>query len=168
MSKTQSHESRSQFILQFCYANETEGNSEPLKMALANRISSRNFLNSRSLLRGLSIRKTSAKAQAAYELPTTAPDDLADEHIFNEEHIQMRNSLYKIIQKDINPYVEEWEREKQFPAHKIFKKLGDAGLLGVTKPVEFGGLGLDYSYSVALAEELGKIQKQNIVYVQLY
>jgi len=133
-------------------------------MALANRISSRNFLNSRSLLRnsrsllrGLSIRKTSAKVQAAYELPTTAPDDLADEHIFNEEHIQMRNSLYKIIQKDINPYVEEWEREKQFPAHKIFKKLGDAGLLGVTKPVEFGGLGLDYSYSVALAEELGNV-----------
>ena len=95
------------------------------------------------------------KAQAAYELPTTAPDDLVDEHIFNEQHIQMRNTLNRIIEKDINPFVDEWEREKQFPGHKLFKKLGDAGLLGVTKPVEFGGLGLDYSYSVALAEELG-------------
>ena len=137
-------------------------------MALASRILSRNFVISRSLLTGFSIRKKSAKAQAAYEMPTTVPDDLADEHIFNEEHIQMRNSLHKIIQKDINPYVDKWEKEKQFPAHKIFKKLGDAGLLGVTKPVEFGGLGLDYSYSVALAEELGKVQKQNIVYFQLY
>ena len=26
------------------------------------------------------------------------------------------------------------------------KKLGDAGLLGINKPVEFGGLGLDYKY----------------------
>mgnify|MGYP006092257891 CR=1 FL=1 len=40
----------------------------------------------------------------------------------------------------------------------MFKKLGDAGLLGVTKPIEYGGMGLDYSYSVALAEELGSIE----------
>lgn len=104
-------------------------------------------------LRVASIRNKSA--QAAYELPSTAPDDLCDEHIFTEEHFRMRNTLNKIIEKDINPFVDEWENEKDFPAHKIFKKLGDAGLLGVTKPVEFGGLGLDYSYSVAVAEELG-------------
>ena len=124
-------------------------------MALKVRAFGRNFSKYVPLLSSLSVRNKSAKAQAAYELPTTAPDDLADEHIFNEEHIQMRNTLNRIIEKDINPYVDEWEREKQFPAHEVFKKLGDAGLLGVTKPVEFGGLGLDYSYSVALAEELG-------------
>ena len=27
---------------------------------------------------------------------------------------------------------------------KVFKKLGDAGLLGVNKPVEYGGMGLDF------------------------
>ena len=102
-------------------------------------------------------RNLSGKAQAAYELPTTATEALCDEHIFTEEHLQMRNTLNKIIEKDINPYVDEWEKEGQYPAHQVFKKLGDAGLLGVTKPVEFGGLGLDYSYSVALAEELGKL-----------
>ena len=130
-------------------------------MALMKAMFRQNFSKSRPLLNTLIIRKKSAKAQAAYELPTTAPDDLPDEHIFNEEHIQMRNTLNKIIEKDINPYVEEWERERQFPAHKVFKKLGDAGLLGVTKPIEFGGLGLDYSYSVALAEELGNVYSKN-------
>ncbi|XP_065053719.1 probable acyl-CoA dehydrogenase 6 [Rhopilema esculentum] len=103
-------------------------------------------------------RNVSGKAQAAYELPTTATEALCDEHIFTEEHLQMRNTLNKIIEKDINPYVDEWEKDGQYPAHQVFKKLGDAGLLGVTKPVEFGGLGLDYSYSVALAEELGNIR----------
>ena len=39
----------------------------------------------------------------------------------------------------------------------MFKKLGAAGLLGVNKPVEYGGSGLDFKYSVALNEELGKI-----------
>ena len=32
-----------------------------------------------------------------------------------------------------------------------------AGLLGISKPVEFGGMGLDYSYAIVMAEELGHI-----------
>ena len=31
----------------------------------------------------------------------------------------------------INPYAKEWEAEKIFPAHKVFKKFGEAGLLGI-------------------------------------
>ncbi|XP_069119500.1 probable acyl-CoA dehydrogenase 6 [Argopecten irradians] len=79
------------------------------------------------------------------------------ESIYTTEHIQMKESLKKIIDKDINPNVDQWEAEEQFPAKEIFKTLGDAGLLGVTKPTEYGGLGLDYTYSVAVAEELGSI-----------
>ena len=44
-----------------------------------------------------------------------------------------------------------------FPAHEVFKGLGDLGLLGLTKPEAHGGAGLDYSYSVAMAETLGHI-----------
>ena len=44
-------------------------------------------------------------------------------------------SLFQIIEKDINPYVDEWENKKAFPAHKVFKILGDNGFLGVNKPV---------------------------------
>lgn len=57
-----------------------------------------------------------------------------------------------VASREINPYVDQWEEDGIFPAHQVFKKLGDAGFLGVTKPVEYGGLGLDYSYSVAIAE----------------
>ena len=63
----------------------------------------------------------------------------------------------QIIDKDINPYVDQWEAEGVFPAHSLFKKLGDAGLMGITRPVEHGGLGLDYSYSMAYFEELANI-----------
>jgi citronellyl-CoA dehydrogenase len=37
------------------------------------------------------------------------------------------------------------------------KKLGDLGMLGISKPEAFGGLGLDYSYALAFAESLGEI-----------
>uniref|UniRef100_A0A8C7MUP6 Zgc:85777 n=1 Tax=Oncorhynchus kisutch TaxID=8019 RepID=A0A8C7MUP6_ONCKI len=39
-----------------------------------------------------------------------------------------------IIDQDINPYVDQWEAEGIFPAHKVFKLLGNAGFLGVNKP----------------------------------
>ena len=45
-----------------------------------------------------------------------------------------------------------------FPAHELFKKLGELGFLGLNKPVEFGGQGLDYSYALMMAEELGTIR----------
>ncbi|MCR9164735.1 MAG: acyl-CoA dehydrogenase family protein [Nannocystaceae bacterium] len=74
---------------------------------------------------------------------------------FTEEHDQLRDSLRKFIDREINPNVEAWENEKIFPAHELFKKLGDQGFLGISKPEENGGLALDYSYSVLAAETLG-------------
>ena len=41
---------------------------------------------------------------------------------------------------------------------QVFKKLASAGLLGVNNPVEYGGMGLDFKYSIALNEALGNIK----------
>ena len=76
---------------------------------------------------------------------------------FTQEHAEIRRTLRAIIDKDINPHVDQWEEDGIFPAHEVFKKLGDAGLLGINKPTEFGGMGLDYSYAMVMAEELGNI-----------
>ncbi len=77
---------------------------------------------------------------------------------FTEEHEQLRKTVRDVVDKEINPYVEEWEQEGLFPARTVFKTLGKLGLLGVTKPEEFGGMGLDYSYGMVVSEELGRIR----------
>ncbi|MEM9898549.1 MAG: acyl-CoA dehydrogenase family protein [Pseudomonadota bacterium] len=74
------------------------------------------------------------------------------------EHEQLRTTLKKYIDTEINPYVDEWEEKEIFPAHDVFKGLGDLGLLGVTKPEEHGGMGLDWSYGAVVAETLGHIK----------
>jgi len=76
---------------------------------------------------------------------------------FTHEHEELRRSLQKFIAAEINPYVDEWEKAQIFPAHALFKKMGDLGFLGLNKPVAFGGQGLDYSYAIVMAEELGGI-----------
>lgn len=74
---------------------------------------------------------------------------------FTDEHHALRETVRKFVETEINPHVDAWEEAGIFPARELFKKAGDLGLLGISKPEEYGGLGLDYSYSVVAAEELG-------------
>jgi len=73
-----------------------------------------------------------------------------------QEHKQIQQTTRKFVETEINPFVAEWEDAGIFPAHEVFKKLGDLGLLGIHKPVEYGGMGLDYSYNLVAAEEHGR------------
>ena len=74
---------------------------------------------------------------------------------FTPEHDELRRTVERFCAQEINPHVDDWEEAGIFPAHEVFGKLGALGLLGLTKPEEFGGTALDYSYSVVMAEALG-------------
>ncbi|KHO66369.1 citronellyl-CoA dehydrogenase [Pseudomonas flexibilis] len=74
---------------------------------------------------------------------------------FTQEHDELRRTVKNFVDKEINPYVDEWEKDGRFPMRELFKKAGDLGLLGISKPEKFGGMGLDYSYSIVAAEEFG-------------
>ena len=76
---------------------------------------------------------------------------------FTPEHDALRRMTRQFVENQINPFVDEWEEAGIFPAHELFKKMGELGLLGICKPVENGGMGLDYSYNMVVVEELGRI-----------
>ncbi|MEN9689054.1 MAG: hypothetical protein RI998_1051 [Pseudomonadota bacterium] len=75
----------------------------------------------------------------------------------SHEHHELQRSVKRWIDEQINPHVDEWEAAGRFPAHQVFKQMGAMGWLGLCKPEENGGLGLDYSYGAVLAEALGHI-----------
>jgi citronellyl-CoA dehydrogenase len=77
---------------------------------------------------------------------------------FTQEHEEIRRTMKRFIDAEINPHVDEWEAAEQFPAHEVFKKLGGMGMLGLTKPEAYGGAALDYSYAMVFAETLGQIR----------
>lgn len=76
---------------------------------------------------------------------------------YTHEQLEIQKTLKRFIDDEINPNVDVWEDAEAFPAHEVFKKLGNLGLLGLTKPEAHGGAGLDYSYGMAMAEALGHI-----------
>ena len=78
--------------------------------------------------------------------------------LYTDDHIALQDSLRRFCETEINPFVDEWERAEIFPAKELFRKMGKLGFLGVNKPVEYGGQGLDYSYAAAFAEGLSAIR----------
>jgi len=75
--------------------------------------------------------------------------------IITHEHKEFHRTVRKFVENEINPNVAEWEKAGAFPAHEVFKKMGDLGLLGINKDEKYGGMGLDYSYQLYAAEALG-------------
>lgn len=74
---------------------------------------------------------------------------------FTEKHEQLRMEFREFIEKEISPYVLEWERDGEFPK-SLFKKLGEKGYLGLRYPKHVGGQGLDYFSAVVFFEELAR------------
>ncbi len=82
--------------------------------------------------------------------------------IFNAEQESFRRTVRRFVQEEINPHVDEWEEQETFPAHELFAKMGELGLLGITYPEEVGGLGLDYWYQTVFLEEVGRAECRGI------
>ncbi|OYU98341.1 MAG: acyl-CoA dehydrogenase [Burkholderiales bacterium PBB5] len=74
---------------------------------------------------------------------------------FTDQHRQLADTVQRFVEQEINPHVPEWEAAGIYPAHDVFKKLGNLGLLGLKYPEQFGGAALDFSYSAVMAEALG-------------
>ena len=74
---------------------------------------------------------------------------------FTDQHRALDETVTRFVRQEIDPHVDEWERAEQFPSREIFKMIGDLGLHGIKYPEAYGGLGLDFSYSMVMAEAIG-------------
>ncbi len=75
---------------------------------------------------------------------------------FTAEHEQFRKTVRDVVEKEINPHADEWERAGIFPARELFPKLGALGILGLEYDPAFGGQGADHSFTLVYGEEMGR------------
>ncbi|RLB30920.1 MAG: acyl-CoA dehydrogenase [Deltaproteobacteria bacterium] len=74
---------------------------------------------------------------------------------FTEEHGIFQDSLRRFVEKEIVPHIDEWEEKREVP-RELWRSLGAQGFLCPCLPPEYGGSGVDWSYSVIVQEELGR------------
>ena len=81
-----------------------------------------------------------------------------DQLYFNKDHDMVRRAVREFVNREINPFTDEWEAAGIAPLKKLFKKMGRLGFLGIRYDPKYGGQGLDYWYETAFLEELGHIR----------
>lgn len=73
--------------------------------------------------------------------------------LFTPAHEQFRARVRDYVETQLTPHADAWEAAGGFP-RAVFRDLGARGYLGITHAPSYGGLGLDFGYNVAFAEEL--------------
>ncbi len=86
---------------------------------------------------------------------------------FTKKHDMVRRSVRDFVNKEINPYLDEWEEKGASPLHDLFKKMGDLGFLGIRYDPEYGGEGLDYWHElVVIFFNLRNLRLSLTLYIQ--
>src|SRR5579871_4879303 len=74
---------------------------------------------------------------------------------WSDEQQEFRRVAREFAEREIAPYVAEYDREERFPA-EIVRKAAALGFAGGIVPTEYGGSGLDYITFAALIEEISR------------
>lgn len=75
---------------------------------------------------------------------------------YNEMQSMIAQSIKEFAEKNIRPYIMEWDEAQTFPI-SLFKELGRMGFMGVLVPEEYGGSGLGYHEYITIIEEVSKV-----------
>ena len=67
-----------------------------------------------------------------------------------------RQTVRDLVHNEIDAHADEWEAAGDFPAHDLFRRFGELGLLGLEYDPAYGGGGADHTYTMILGEELGR------------
>jgi glutaryl-CoA dehydrogenase (non-decarboxylating) len=84
---------------------------------------------------------------------TKLQEGLALDFSFSEEQQMVRKMVRSFVDKEINPYIKEWDEQGYFNTD-ILKRLGELDLMGVCIPEQYGGSGMDYNTLAIVCEEL--------------
>ncbi|MCO1334257.1 acyl-CoA dehydrogenase family protein [Microbulbifer sp. OS29] len=74
---------------------------------------------------------------------------------YNEEHQEWRNQLRRFVNREISPFINQWDEDGQLPA-ELWKKAADVGLLQMGFPENYGGIETDAFHMIVAAEELAR------------
>ena len=72
--------------------------------------------------------------------------------LFTAEHDDFRKTVRRFFETEVVPHREAWD-EQQHVDRAVWNKAGELGLLCATMPEQYGGLGVDRTYSTILMEE---------------
>ena len=74
---------------------------------------------------------------------------------WSEEHKMIAQTCYDFLETEIVPNLDRMDNMEEGFMQNALNKAGELGLLGISIPEEYGGLGLDFKSSMLAADALG-------------
>ena len=75
---------------------------------------------------------------------------------YSSEQKAFQQTIRDFFEREVNPHIDQWEKDRIFPAHQVFKRAGELGMLGITYDTAYGGGGLDYWWTAAYCEAMSE------------
>ena len=85
----------------------------------------------------------------------TAPKDIFTPEEFTEEHKMIASMCEDFIHQEIIPHLDRIDSLEEGLMPSLLKKAGELGLLGLSIPQEYGGMGVDFKTTLLATEYLG-------------
>ncbi|ATE67116.1 acyl-CoA dehydrogenase family protein [Rhizorhabdus dicambivorans] len=79
--------------------------------------------------------------------------DLSARFAFDEDHALFRDSVRKMLERELLPHMERFE-EEGIVSREFWLACGEAGMLCPNVSPDHGGLGLDFGYNAVIDEEI--------------
>jgi len=77
------------------------------------------------------------------------------------DHELFRQTVRRFTEEELRPRAREFDEMGRFDT-KLFKKMGDLGMLGLRYDPKYGGAGLDWSYTAVMFEEIGRADNAGV------
>jgi citronellyl-CoA dehydrogenase len=82
---------------------------------------------------------------------------------WNDDHQAIRTMVRQFCEERLAPHRYDWDKAGQWPAREVFQEMAGLGLLGIKVEEEYGGMGLDWWFNTAFAEELRHCRNGGVV-----
>ena len=94
----------------------------------------------------------------------TSPSDIFIPEEWSEEHKMIAQTCYDFLETEIVPNLDRMDSMEEGFMQNALDKAGELGLLGISIPEEYGGLGLDFKSSMLAADALGAGHSFSVAY----
>ena len=73
---------------------------------------------------------------------------------FSEDQLMMASATKEFVEKELDPNREQFEKKDYQLTEDCMKKAGELGLLGISVPSEYGGMGMPFNTSVLICDKI--------------
>mgnify|MGYP001284488727 FL=1 len=73
---------------------------------------------------------------------------------FSDDQLMMASATKEFVEKELDPHRERFEQKDYKLTEECMKKAGELGLLGISIPIEYGGMGMPFNTSVLICDRI--------------